>query len=212
MLKIIISYPTDLPNEIALVNQVLETEIDYFHIRKPEFDAFAMQNFIEEIDSVNYHKLVIHSHYELVKKYDLAGIHLNKKGLNELRTEEESDRCHIEPLLLKNGEIEVYGNRPSIVSFSTHSFDEIMSLSFNVDYVTLSPIYDSITKPDYKSNYTDTPELKSFLHRCQTIVIALGGVREQNEDDLKSLGFAGYAILGDYWQNKTENSIIENNN
>ena len=210
MLKIIFSYPTELPNEVDMVNEVLATEIDYFHIRKPEFDTLAMQNYIESIHSEHYHKLVVHSHYECVKRYELAGIHLNKKGLNSIRTEEESDKCYIEPLLLKNRQIEVFGDRPGIVSASAHSFDEILSFPFAVDYVTLSPIYDSITKPGYKSEYTDIQKLKLFLAGCPTKVIALGGVKEENEAALKEIGFAGFAILGQYWHNKKQNNISQN--
>ncbi|MFK8044116.1 MAG: thiamine phosphate synthase [Crocinitomicaceae bacterium] len=208
MIKIVVSYPTELPNEIALVNKLLGSDIDYFHFRKPEFEEIQMQNYIEQLDDIHHHKIVIHNNYQLVNKLNLGGIHLNKKGLKELRTEEESDKCFIEPLLLKNNKIYVNNRQPTIVSYAAHSFADITNVNFGVDYFTLSPIFDSISKPDYKSNFVDRNALSSFLKNSNKKVIALGGITEDKKEELKQLGFAGYAVLGGYWQKQKQQALI----
>ncbi|MFK8037395.1 MAG: thiamine phosphate synthase [Crocinitomicaceae bacterium] len=203
MLKIVISYPSELPNEINLVNELLDSDIDYFHIRKPEFEEFQMTNFIEQLDEVNHHKIIISSYYSLINKYNLGGIHLNKKGLSSLRTAEESDKCFIEPLLLKNNKIYVYNQEPTIISYAAHNFDDIENVNFKVDYFTLSPIFDSISKTGYQSNFTDHNALRLSLSKTVKKIIALGGVSENKIPKLINLGFSGHARLGDYWRKYT---------
>ena len=200
MLKIVFSYPTNLPNEIVLVNALLQSDVDYFHIRKPHFEEQDLENYIEQLDEVYRYKILIHNYYRLANKYNLGGIHLNQKGMAELRTEEESDKCFIEPLLLKNREILVNGKAPHHISYAAHSLTEIETLEFNADYIVLSPIFDSISKINYQSNFTDRTALRLAISKSKQKVIALGGVEIKHEEELKSLGFAGYARLGDYWQ------------
>jgi len=207
MIKIVMSYPTDLPNEFEMVNELLYSDIDYFHLRKPDFEDIQMRKYIKQIDEANHHKIVIHNNYHLANKFNLAGIHLNTKGLKALRTEEESDKCFIEPLLLKDRKIYVNNQQPSIISYAAHSFEDIEGVQFKVDYFTLSPIYDSISKPTYKSNFTNHHTLRQFLNSTAKNCIALGGVTEDKLEELKALGFSGYATLGEYWQNAQKQRI-----
>ena len=200
MLKLLFSYPSELPNEIDLVNEALSSNIDFFHIRKPHFDDNMMEKYIEQLDEANHYKIMIHNAYRLINKFDIAGIHLNQKGLAKLRTESETNQCTIEPLLIKNRTIYVNGTKPNVTSFSAHNFSEIISIPFEADYITLSPIYDSISKVNYVSNFKNRKELRSFLNETNQNVIALGGVEPNHVDELKTLGFNGYAMLGSYWQ------------
>jgi thiamine monophosphate synthase len=199
MLKIVISYPTEIPNEIDLVNELLDSDIDYFHIRKPDFTISEMTDYIEAINEVNHHKLMINSNYTILNNYDLAGIHLNKKSLNQIALKAESHQCHIEPLLQDGKDIFVNNQLPNAVSYSAHSFDEIEHLNFRTDYVFLAPIFDSISKKGHVANFTNQQELKENLAKTDKKIIALGGIKQEHEDQLKEIGFAGSAILGDFW-------------
>lgn len=200
MLKIIVSTPSSVKDEFVRVNELLlDDGIDFFHLRKPDFDFNQMVDFLNEID-VSYHpKIVIHSNYSLIEKYDLAGIHLNKKALRDLAYDEEVDKCYIQPMVLRERQIEINRVRPNMVTYSAHSVAEINDLPFGTDYVFLSPIYDSISKDDYKSTFTDKLKLKEELETIKSKVIALGGVTENDKSELKQLGFKGYARLGDFW-------------
>lgn len=199
MKKIIISHPTEIEHEIAHVNTLLDSNVNYFHIRKPQFEVNEMTNYIQSIDTCFHYKLIIHSHYHLIQKFDLGGIHLNQKSLSELILAEESDKCFIEPMLLKNNQIEINRVLPESVSYSAHSIEEIKNLQFKTDYVFLSPIFNSISKPNYKSKFKDFELLKGQLNDLKTSVVALGGVTENKIDLLTEIGFKGYALLGSYW-------------
>lgn len=200
MLKIIITYPSPVPNEMTHINSLLAGDIDYLHIRKPDFEQRDLQDYLSQIDPVFHHKIVLHSHFHLIQQFDLAGIHLNRKSLKDLTLSEESDRCYIEPLCLRDGQIEVYRNKPDSVSYSSHSIAEAQALQFKTNYVFLSPIFDSISKPEYKTNFKDLDPIKADLQTTSTKIVALGGITSNHVETIRSLGFSGYAILGDYWQ------------
>lgn len=63
------------------------------------------------------------------------------------------------------------------------------------DYVTLSPIFDSISKTGYHSGF-DLDEVKCFLTAVDVNVIALGGVTEARLPRIREAGFYGAAMLG----------------
>jgi len=202
MKRIILSYPASIENELEKVNELLtDNEIDFFHLRKLDFDYTQMKDYLAKIDDDLHNKIIIHSHYSLITDFDLAGINLNRKALNQLVYADEVDKCFIQPLVLNNRQIEVNRELPNMVTYSAHSFEEVNNLVFDVDYAFLSPIYDSISKQNYKSNFTDKNKLKQELIKTNTKVIALGGVTDGKVNELKDLGFDGVAQLGNYWEN-----------
>lgn len=85
-----------------------------------------------------------------------------------------------------------------------HSLNELEDCEEKYDYAFLSPIFDSISKEGYKSNY-DLKEIKKLLKNRNEKIIALGGIDEDKIDAVKDLGFSGIALLGAIWQ--TENPL-----
>jgi thiamine-phosphate pyrophosphorylase len=70
-----------------------------------------------------------------------------------------------------------------------------------LDYLFISPIFDSISKIGYKSNL-DFNELKECLTEIKNNnIIALGGVKMDNVLKLKNIGFESFALLGSIWNN-----------
>ena len=202
-LKFIMSSPSLIDGEHDRINELLKNDgLDFFHLRKPDFDHNEMCFFIKELSSEYHHKIMIHSHYGLIEKFDLAGVNLNKVALNQLAYADEVDKCFIQPMVLRNRTIEINRIVPNRVSYSAHSMEEIQDLVFDTDYVFLSPIFDSISKVGYQSKFDDLESLKVNLKNTKTKVIALGGVKNDNEALLKEAGFSGMARLGDFWNQK----------
>jgi thiamine-phosphate pyrophosphorylase len=86
-------------------------------------------------------------------------------------------------------------------SASLHSFKEVENLPCRLDYVFLSPIFQSISKQDYPSAFTKDELVNFFQQRkSKTSIVALGGVREENLKELQQIGFVGIALLGSIWQ------------
>lgn len=89
------------------------------------------------------------------------------------------------------------------MSVSCHSFEEIDALPFEPNYVFLSPVFDSISKPGYPSAFT--PEyLKENLQKRRIPVIALGGITAEKVAECRKMGFRGVALLGHVWEQPVE--------
>ncbi|MES2138941.1 MAG: thiamine phosphate synthase [Bacteroidota bacterium] len=183
---IVISNPTVIADEQRIIQQLFDEGLEVFHIRKKEFSENEMRTFIERISEKYFSKIVLHSHYSLVKEYDLKGIHVPVDFKNEG----------------SNGTLSV----------SFHSLDEVEKFDKKFDYGFLSPVFDSISKEGYKSKF-DFSELKTYLMNRKILnqgtgnglVIALGGIDEDKIEKVKELGFSGIALLGAIWQ--SENSV-----
>ncbi len=173
---IIISWPTVLKNELIIVNQLFGAGLKQFHIRKPDFTIQDMRNYINDI-SEDYRKyLVLHSHFQLAKEMDLLGIQIGAKRLEKAKK---------------------YINTFDYFGYSAHSLLEIEENGEKYSHYFLSPVFDSISKINYKSKFSPT-ELKVFLKNNRNI-IALGGIDSDNAEQCFALGFSSVAVLGNIW-------------
>jgi thiamine-phosphate pyrophosphorylase len=70
-----------------------------------------------------------------------------------------------------------------------------------MDYLFLSPVFDSISKENYNSRFPESLlcDLKS-KGIINEKVIALGGVNKHNISKVKDYGFGGAAVLGALWE------------
>ncbi|MBS1651044.1 MAG: thiamine phosphate synthase [Bacteroidetes bacterium] len=91
----------------------------------------------------------------------------------------------------------IHGKNENCISCSTHSVDEFNALSKNYEYAFLSPVFDSISKINYKAQTFDLSKRTNF----NTKLIALGGINEHNKQQAIDMGFDGIAMLGNIWQN-----------
>ena len=144
------------------------------HIRKPDGDPSEIAKLV---DSEHRKAYTIHYREELSKRLG-CGIHCRREDIARLR-EELPD---------------------AVISCSCHSVDEISEAS-GADYLFLSPIFDSISKQGYSSNF-DLEQLSDQL-KCvesHSKIIALGGVSAENIHKIEELGFDGWAALGSAWE------------
>lgn len=178
---IIITPPHALPDEECIVNKLFESGLHLLHLRKPGADRETLERYIRGIRPRFRERVILHDHFELAEEYGLRGIHLK---YNEART--------------FTGR-----NRFAHVSVSCHSFEEIDALPFEPNYVFLSPVFDSISKPGYPSAFT--PEyLKENLQKRRVPVIALGGITAEKVAECRKMGFRGVALLGHVWEQPSE--------
>jgi thiamine-phosphate pyrophosphorylase len=80
-----------------------------------------------------------------------------------------------------------------------HSVQEWLMCRKTFDYAFLSPVFDSISKSGYTSNF-DLSEIKKLLKNRSDKIIALGGIDEDKVEIVKDIGFYGIAVLGALWQ------------
>lgn len=172
-LKIAITLPHDIENEAKRITALLNDSYDYVHIRKPDASLRTVRNLIEDIPYSLRCRLKLHGHFELLNEMSLGGAHLNSRNPKA-------------PLSAR------------LLSKSCHTLDEIAEAArLDYEYLFLSPIFDSISKINYKSKF-DIEKIYSEIRDKK--VVALGGVDPSKFELLEEKGFFGAALLGYIWQ------------
>ncbi len=178
-MTILITLPTFFPEESrAIVGYLERGDIDLIHIRKPQADRLAVQRLIGQIPSHYYDRLVLHDHHSLAQQYHLHGVHLNSRNP--------------QPPAGWQG----------AVSISCHSIGELAERRREpFAYMSLSPVFDSISKQGYRSAFTREQLLQAHGQGIiDRRVMALGGVTFDKLKEIQQMGFGGAMILGDAWK------------
>lgn len=95
-----------------------------------------------------------------------------------------------------------------MLSRSCHSLEEVEACE-GFDYLTLSPVFNSISKPGYLSAFSLEKlraEAASLL--LQRKVFALGGVTPALLPSIAEAGFAGAAMVGAHWKKYLDKSCF----
>lgn len=183
---IVYSAESNIKDEIYYLNDLLANGLVQLHIRKPSTPKYVLENLILNIDPQKHQNLIIHSHYDLLAKYDLKGIHFTKKYL------EKAHPLNVETLI----------NTSRVKSFSlskpVHFLKELESVEDYYEFVTLSPIFDSISKEGYRGKKDELSNFRS-IKRDGLNVYALGGITKDNIALVKEMGFDGAILLGAVW-------------
>lgn len=175
---IVITLPVAIADEGRLISQLLmRGDVDLVHIRKPDMGLQEMERVILSVPEELHSRLVLHDHFALAERYGLYGVHLNSRNPTPPAS---------------------WGGS---VSRSCHSMTETAQCKDRYDYVSLSPIFDSISKKGYMAAFThnDISEAAAsgiIDHK----VFALGGVTFDRLDEVRAMGFGGAMILGDAWK------------
>lgn len=159
--------------EAAEIERLLRRGWWRVHIRKPGESAEAVAELVGRIPAGLRPRLSLHDHFELAGQLGVGGVHLNFRNP--------------EPPAGWRG----------MVSWSCHSLNEVEYHRGKADYMFLSPIFDSISKPGYQSRFT--PEELEASRLLGPDVFALGGVVSHRLERLRGLGFGGAAMLGAAW-------------
>lgn len=172
---IAITPPYIYKDEAKRIAEALKGRFDRVHIRKPESTREEMVRLLNEIPENLRCRISLHDHHELVKQFGIGGIHLNKRNPNAPADWKGILSCSIhDPGQIKSG------------SNGAKSFD----------YVFLSPVFPSISKPGYLPRYT----FEELTEVANQQVVALGGVTYENMQQIKEAGFGGAAMLTEAWR------------
>ncbi len=175
-LRVAVTVPYIYPGEAADISAKLTSGgFDYVHLRKPDSSETDMEVLLAAIDPSLRSRITLHDHFPLAGRYGVGGLHLNRR--NPSAPEGWNGR----------------------LSRSAHSLGEC-SAAEGLDYVTLSPVFPSISKPGYLPGF-DREQLLEFLASGERVrVVALGGVTHRNETETIKMGFDGCAMLSDAWR------------
>ncbi len=175
-LKIAVTVDYRYPSEASDIEKALSQKgFDYVHIRKPDASVEEIRRLIEEIKPEYRSRLTLHDAFPLAQLFGVGGVHLNKRNPN--------------PPAGWNGRI----------SASCHTIEESLCKT-DLDYVTLSPIFPSFSKPGYHGNFELSALEKLLNSSKRPRIVALGGVTDSRIPHLRELGFDGAAMLSEAWR------------
>lgn len=170
-------------HEAEAITSLFRHGLRRLHLRKPEATEAEVENILQGIPEAYHPRIVLHQHFELVRRYHVGGLHLNHR--------------HPEPPTDYNGPL----------SRSCHTLDEVQRYKEQCAYVFLSPIFDSISKQGYASAFS-LDDLRRASDLIDSRVIALGGIDDTRLDTVRTLGFGGVAVLGDVWKHTAGDLVM----
>jgi len=173
---IVITAPVILPDEIRQIVDLFDAGLSTLHVRKPGLTAHAVAGMIEQIPEQFHHRLVVHHHDELLQYFKLKGIHGVRKKIASVTR-----------------------------SLSLHHWSECADIPSYIDYVLVSPVFDSLSKRGYAGNPLLHQKPEMPLHYK---LIAMGGVTPVNIEQLLKEKWDGAAILGCIW-NDARNAQVQ---
>lgn len=176
---IVITLPEFIAGEADAIVRLFQSGLERLHLRKPESTEAEYRDLLRQIPSCYHSRIVLHDHFSLLDEFSLCGVHLNRR--NPVAPEGWTGH----------------------VSCSCHSLEEVRQRKPLCDYVSLSPIYDSISKEGYSSAFSRDELLAA--REAGVIdgkVMALGGITTDRLEEVETLGFGGVMVLGDAWKRK----------
>lgn len=177
MKLVVITLPDMVTGEENAINSLFESGLELLHLRKPKTCIEEVSSLIESIKPEFRRRITLHDNFELLERFDIGGLHINSRNRNV-------------PCGFKGR-----------ISASCHSLSEVCDKKEKCDYVFLSPIFDSISKEGYDSNFTEQELSKASQEGIiDEKVYALGGIGLGEVLKLKEFPFGGIAVLGGLWK------------
>ena len=156
-----------LPDETWRIAHLLDAGFDAVHLRKPHCGEEEMRGYVDTLPAGIADRLAMHYFPDVAAEKGIGGVHLNKRSPR------------------------VPEGWKGAVSRSCHSLEEVAD-SRELDYVFLSPVFDSISKQGYASHFSE----EQLRGHVDARVMALGGVTAGKIPWLADVGFGGCAFLG----------------
>ena len=184
---IVITPEEFVQNEVEIINELFKEGLDLLHVRKPFVDSDEMMDFIQKIDSEFHSQMVLHSHYDLAKNFNISRFHFR-----------EIDR--------QNGLFETF--RDKTISTSVHDIETFNELNEDWEYSFISPVFPSISKKGYGENSTILSDIKK-RNNSNVKLIALGGINENNIQEVFDSEVDGVALLGVIWESNKPLNVFK---
>lgn len=176
MKLILLSTSDFFVEEDKIIKALFEEGLDMLHLRKPDSEPIYSERLLTLLPEEWHNQIVVHQHFYLKEEFQLRGIHLSL--------------THPNPPKNYHGQ----------VSRSLHSIEDLRTQREGMDYVFLSPVFNSITYPERHAAFTNQQlhdATRSGL--IDRKVMAAGGIDAETLPLLSDYGFGGAVVLGDLW-------------
>jgi thiamine-phosphate pyrophosphorylase len=175
---IVISHNELFAGEASLIQQLFEEGMPLFHLRKPQATEAGIRQLLDAVPAVYRDRIALHGFHHLANEYGISRLHFPEY----MRTDLALTELH---------------NQGYLLSTSVHDLVTLQQLPSLFAYTFFSPVFNSISKQQYKGVAGDDFRLPS---QKPVPVIALGGINETNIHKVVAMHFNGAALLGAIWR------------
>ena len=182
---VVITEPVFWRGEVDALRLLLQLGVTYIHLRKPGATEEDMRTFLSSFSFEEKQKMVLHDYPNLAQEFCCGGIHHNSRNCS------------------------VPSGWKGRLSRSCHTISEVKQHKCNYDYLFLSPIFDSISKQNYRQSFSkEELEVARKVGVIDDSVLALGGMTQERLSEIFLLGFGGAVFLGDIWRKKRSPDFV----
>ncbi len=162
--------------EDKILATLFDEGLDLLLLRKPDTEPIYSERLLTLLPEKYHDRVIVHDHFYLKDEFNLLGIHLNKAN----------------PIPPSNY------NGP--IARSCYSLKEVEEYKKECIYVSLKNIYDSISQPANKADFTQEQLVEATRRGIiDKDVMAQGGISLENIPEIRKLGFGGVIVSGDLW-------------
>lgn len=183
MKLIVYTLPYKVTNEADKINHLFEEGLKELHIRKPGYKTQELEDLILSINSKYLNKVILHSNYDLAKKYNLKGIHVPSNFFDGVGG-------FVNKLNYKSIDT---------IYTSVYSCNKLNTITFPFTKVFLGPLYKRFSATQTVPNF-NIFELKEVLFKSDNSVAAMGGINLNNFKEISSLNFKGIVVQSALWK------------
>lgn len=184
MRLVVLSPPESAPQEIEVLEALLSAGLERYHVRKPGWSRDQTDAWLAELPNAWRPRIVLHRPGDLVQRHGLGGGHWS----DDAATPSQAPASH------------------PWASRSCHDRAGLEQALGRWNAVLLSPIFPSISKPDWGPVSEEEVEAigerlrRRTAEERRTEVLALGGITAARLARVRDLGFDGVAVLGGIWR------------
>ena len=174
-------------HEPELVTKFFEAGLTTLHLRKPNWSTRAVIAYLDAIPPAFRNRIIIHSHHDLIFKYDLKGIHWTEVHL----TRKFKKWWFLRKLAASQKKV--------LFTRSYHKLSEVYNKEELVfDYYLIGTIYNNITNEFYSGFYEQG--VNAAIKTANKKFVARGGINEVTIEKSVKYGFKGVALNSQIWK------------
>ena len=190
MQLMVLSNPVHLADEHRLINALFEAGLTCFHLCKPGLKKDEFTDFLQQISPRFYRRIIIHSHYSLIGRFNLAGIHLSHDFLKSV------DEAEVKALF------KAARSRNLQLGTSVHSIEGAEAIGAKYSYIFLEASF-------------ELPLLQTFLSQARHEIAMLKNTKMIGNEKLipieqgRRMDVEGIVISDGVWNDFSKNRDVE---
>lgn len=170
--------------EATVLTAMFGRGLETLHLRKPNLSLRETERLLKQIPARYHKRIVLHSHYGLVDRYAVKGIHVSQSVRQQW------------PLFSTAWK----ARHPRLtVSTLFHDLSQLQIANPVYDYVFVGPVFEQLSVKNHNP-VPDRKVLEIAIRQSPYKTIALGGVTGPMLHELPAMGFDGAAVANTIWK------------